>query len=319
MTTPTTQVPRAGAGLAEIVRSKTAVAMTVGAAAMFGVGVALTGLAFAIFNLSGTSTSNDLLVAGAWLRLVAAAVAVIAIATVIWNLAIQVYWAEMWEVCAAWVATLVIAIGMLVGALDAPDFSEASNILTAVGFGAWMAMALFVARRIFGAEPHRTGRDRAGLWLAASVATLFVAVATGLPMPTYQDTALAITEGVLAAVGFSVLVVTLMVGHRQRQTTARSCGVLAGGLWAQVASWIAWAVGPGIATGASTLMPIKVGFSLPCFLGAASFLTLSLAAFVRRYELSQQTVLGFSQMLPRQSFTRARASWGLPVDQDQSY
>jgi hypothetical protein len=289
--------------LAEIVRSKTAMAMTVGAGAIFGVGTALTGLALAIFTLSGASASNDLLVAGAWLRFAAASVAVTAIATVICNLAMQVYWGEMWEASTAWVATLLIAIGMLVGALDAPDFSEASKILTAVGFGAWMTIALFTAGRISLAEPHRSGCHRAGFWVAASVGTFLVAVATGLPLLTYQDAALAIAEGVLSAVGFSVLAVTLMVAHRQRHITTRSFGVLAGGLWAQVASWVAWAVGLGIATGASTLMPIKVGFSIPYFLAAASFLALSIAAFIRLYELSPQPLLA-----PPQPMRRAQPS-----------
>jgi hypothetical protein len=289
-------------------------ATAVGAAATFGVGTALTGLAFAVFTLSGASASNDLLVAGAWLRFAAASVALTAIATVIWNLAMQVYWGEMWEVWRAWVATLLIAIGMLVGALHAPDFSEAGNVLTAVGFGAWTAIALLAAGRISLAEQCRTGRRRAGFWVAASVATLLVAVTTGLPMPTYQDTALAIAEGVLSAVGFSVLVVTLTVAHRRGHITTKWFGALAGGLWAQVASCIAWAVGLGIATGASTLTPIKAGFSIPYFLGAASFLALSLTAFIRSYELSPQTVPASSQVLPWQPLGPAQPCWAEPFD-----
>jgi membrane-associated phospholipid phosphatase len=98
-----------------------AMAFAVVAAVAVVINAVLTGMGFVVLgDLGSLDTTKNLLISAAWLGAVAGIAALVGVASVVWTLVLRRTWVELVEVAVATVATLLIAIGLLIAAVVAP-------------------------------------------------------------------------------------------------------------------------------------------------------------------------------------------------------
>ncbi len=263
-------------------------ALAVAVAGLLGLGALLEGTAYAVLHRGDLGTARNLATAAAWLRFAGVVVAVGAVCSVAWHLALRRRWAELAEGAGASVATFLVALGLLVSALDAPRGSAAGNVVAAVGIGGWALLATTrAARRSFAELLAPAGPRQAPLWLAVAGGLVLLAVGVGLPPPTFRQAALAAAAGAVVAVGVAAVAGALLVARAQGMIVARGFPTLAGALWTLVAASVARAAAAGAVLGpGASLTGIRVGFAVAAYLAMAGWLLLALAALGQLYALA---------------------------------
>lgn len=257
------------------------------AAAALGVGAALAGLAYAILTLNTVRQYRDLGTAADWLLFVGTGTGLAAVSVTAWDISIQRGWQQAGELFGAVAASLVVAIGTLVVAANAPGGSNAGSVVSAVGIGGWAVLTLIAAARRSIAEQSGAPGRQSDLWLIATGALVVLAVAVGLPSPSARGRALPIAESVLFLVAFAVLAATLHAAAGRGFFTSRRLRILNLGLAGLAVSHLAAAISSGFVFGPSAgLTTVRVGLSIPAFLEAIAWAIVTLAAFRRFADLS---------------------------------
>ena len=269
-------------------------ALAVVLAILWALGSILGVIAYAVLDQQTLGTTRNLLIGMAWLRFSGGAAGLIATCSVTWQMVLRQRWSDLWEIAAASLSTLLIVIGLLVDASAAPGHSAPADVVAAVGIGGWMILALVRAARCSLVEQSNPDLPRqARLWLAASGGLLAIASAIGLPAPSLQQAALAVTQSVIALAGILILVVTLMVTADRGWIRSRHFPTLAIGLWVLGAAYLARAIAFGLVLGPSaTLLGIRVGVAIPMAMEAAAWLIVAAAAFGKTNELSATPARG---------------------------
>ncbi len=267
-----------------LVRSRTAVTMGLVAAFAVALSSLFGGLAYAILSGAGAGhASRGLLLASPWAYFTGALAVLVAIFLVGWQELLERRWTHVWELCAAAFSTLLVAVGALVSAAAGFKPANAANVVAALGLGGWAVLLLVGAARVALAERAAGAPQReAVLWLGASGALVFLAVAQGLPEPSLSAATLAIATAVIWAVGFGALAIVLGASYIRGLITSKVLPWLVLGLWILVASELVSAVASGLVFGPHpTLLSVRLGLSIPSFVGVVGWLVVAVAAWVR--------------------------------------
>jgi len=274
----------------ELARSKEAMALASIAAVIWALGDVLAVCAYATYSgPQDTSSFRNLAIASDWLLFVSGFVALCATSFVAWHLYVERRWTAMWEVGGTALSTLIFAIGLLILAAQSPSGSTAGDVVAAIGLGGWAVVMVFSAARRALAERETPGLTRqAGLRIGGAGGIALVAIGIGVPAPTLNDGARAITEGVFVALGFAALALVLTVAHARRVITTQQFPVLTVSLGLLAFGGLATAVVYGLVSvpPPHSLMTYRVSLPIPPALSALGFLVLAWAAFGHLAELS---------------------------------
>jgi hypothetical protein len=297
----------------ELVRNRQALVLTTVAASLWALGLLLAGLAAATLSPGGAGTYGNLLEAAAWIDLVAGMAVLAATSWLTWNAAVHQLVEVAWEVGATALSSLVLTIGLLMQAVDAPNPSDAGFVVSAVGLGGWAAVVLVRAARRSIEEQRDASlarRARYGVGAAASVAV--IAVALGLPSPSLSDATLAVAGNVVYAAGFAGLAVVFSAAHARRIVDPRSFVAVATGLWTLAVASVVQAVSAGAVYGPP---PVSIGslrfLSIGPFIELCGFGALAWAAF------SRIGGLALAPVAPAPATTVPHAPLDQPVPFDQ--
>jgi len=285
--------PKYGEGQVEyITKSTTAMFLAVVAALFYVVGAACGVGAWASLTLTNTGTFTVLDHAANWLKFVAGLAAVALVSAAGWELVLRRDWKDVWEVSAGTVGTLLIAIGLLIGATS-DGASAASNIVAAVGIGVWFLLVLLRAARCSLAEQRAAGETtsrpgEARLWLAAATGLFILAVGWGFN-PGIDERGIAIAAGVLIAVGIAVLFGALVAARLGPFLTSRAVPVMLVGLFAAAAGFAAYAVVAGLVFGPDVVFGnftgLRVGLSIVQAIILVAVALLGVSAWMQIQEL----------------------------------
>lgn len=268
--------------MVEITRAKRAVLLLTVAAALLGLAAALSCVAFAVLNSGTIRAVDDLSTASLWVEFVATAAGLAAVSVVAWNAGISVGLRGAAELAAAAVATLLISIGALVSAVNAPLGSDGGSVVSAVGVGGWAILSLVTAARLSMGERDSRRPNAADLWLMPAGALLVLAVATGLPSPNGPGRGLPIAESVLFLLAFGGLAVTFRLAQLNGHIASQRITILEVGLAGLGLAYLVAAVADGFVFGPTfSLTADRIGLSLPRFLAAVAWAIVGLAAFQR--------------------------------------
>jgi hypothetical protein len=259
------------------------------AAAVWALGSILSGIAYAILSSpDSVSTTTNLVIAGQWLAFGAGFLLLCATKLVVWKLFTTRQWSSMWESGGLALSTLLIAIGLLVTALNKTDPSDGASIVSAIGVGGWAIVLLVRAaqRALLEQESPQLPRQ-AALRLGGAGAIVLFAISVGLPEPSSDDATLAIATAIIGTVGFAALAVVLLMARSRQLFTSRSFPIVVAGLWAFVVSGVARAVSSGFVYGPPprSLLSLRIGVPISQFTYALALLVLGWAAFGRLAEL----------------------------------
>jgi hypothetical protein len=264
-------------------------ALAMGGAAIWALGALLVCLSSAL--LSGPEslgTAQNLLTASSWLNVVAGFAALGAACYVTYTTFLKHLWPSVWELAGASVATMLFVIGLLMAATSSDSNSDAGLIVSAVGLGGWAVLVLVnAARRALTEQSNGAGGQRtAHLWFATAGALVAIAVAYGIPPnASANDSTAQIVDSTIWLVGLVALVSVLSVARHRRLILTEHFSVLIGGLSLIAVAKLAEAIAAGVVPSTS-LTSLRVGFSIPPFIGAIAFATLAWAALCRVGELS---------------------------------
>lgn len=276
--------------MTELARSKEAMALASIASVIWALGGVLAVCAYATYSgPQDTSSFRNLAIASDWLLFVSGFVALCATSFVTWHLYVERRWTAMWEVGGTALSTLIFAIGLLILATQSPSGSTAGDVVAAVGLGGWAVVMVFSAARRALAERETPGLTRqAGLQIGGAAAIALVAISIGVPSPTLNDGARAITDGVFVTLGFAALALVLTVAHTRRVITTQQFPVLIVSLGVLALGGIATAVVYGLVSvpPPHSLTTYRVSLPIPPALSALGFLGLAWAAFGHLAELS---------------------------------
>lgn len=257
------------------------------AAAALAIGAVLAALAYAVLTANTVRQYRDLGTAADWLLFVGTGTGLAAVAVTAWDISIKRGWQQAGEVFGAAAASLLVAIGTLVVAANAPDGSNAGSVVSAVGIGGWAVLTLIAAARRSIAEQSGTPARQSDLWLIATGALVVLAVAVGLPSPSGRGRALPIAESVLFLVAFAVLAATLHTAAGRGFFTSPCLRILNFGLAGLAVSHLAEAISSGFVFAPSAgLTTLRVGLSIPAFLESIAWTVVTFAAFRRFADLS---------------------------------
>ena len=278
-----------------------AMALAVAAAVAVVIDAVLTGIAFVVLgDLGSLDTTKNLLISAAWLEAVAGIAAFVGVASVVWTLVLRRTWVELVEVGWATVATLLIAIGLVIDAAVAPNYSLSANVVYAVGLGEWMILLVVNAARRSLIEQHQPHSSRqAPLWLAASGALLLSAVGVGLQTGSIDNKGLGIATGIILMLGAAALAVTVTAARARGLITTEQVPILVAGLWTLAAAYGASAIVAGVVYGPSeSLTALRVGTCIVAAIRAAAFILLAFAAWGRLRDLVTLTWVESAQPPP---------------------
>ncbi len=271
----------------ELTRSRSALALGGVGALLLALGEVLSLVGYATLSPDHPSTFHDIVQGSVWVTFAGMLLVFAAAAGVAWVFVLARRYGDLWEVGLAAAATLLVAIGALLAATEVFDgSSQASNVVTALGFGGWALLALGIAAvRSFG-ETRSPGQRRASpYWLVAAGSLLLVAISAGLPASSSGDSVPGVVAGILSAVGVAVLVVTFGVARSRQLIVTRSFPVLA----AALAAFVVWQVSQAVAAGtlfapSATLTTARVVGSVTGALGAIAYALLGQASWLRMRE-----------------------------------
>ncbi|MHB2029025.1 MAG: hypothetical protein ACYCPT_09435 [Acidimicrobiales bacterium] len=274
-------------------RSRVAlVFIAIGALAIAVSGLAI-GIAYATLSSDQeTGTFRDLIIAGEWMKAAGVVLVFVALGVVAWKLILRSPGADFWEVTAATASTLLYAIGGLIGAAQAMASPESANILAAIGIGGWaIVLAARAGRCAFSQHAIPTTPRTAGLWLAASITALLLAISAGLPSASLTDQGLELTITILYLVGVVTLIGTLTVA-RSREFVSWSQKQFMVGLWFLAAAAACGVVVAAVVFGPSrSLTSIRIAIPTLGALEVLAYFLLALAAWGRAMTLPSSPVL----------------------------
>ncbi|HVB44465.1 MAG TPA: hypothetical protein VNF47_17440 [Streptosporangiaceae bacterium] len=265
-------------------------ALAVLAALAFVLGAAFEVAAYAVLTPANVGTSTDFIHAFDWLRFAAGVIAVVAVCAAGWELVLRKAWGGVWEVAVGATGTLLVAIDwLIVASSDRPGSAPA--VVGATGIGIWALLVLSRAARRSLVE-HKAATEgtsallrHAILWLVAASGLLILAVGFGFT-PEISNKGVAITAGILEAVGVAVLLGALAAARTQRYLFSRAVSMVLAGLVILAVSFAAAAVVAGVVFGpGATLTGIRVGLPIAITFELVAVAVLGLAAWMRLREL----------------------------------
>jgi hypothetical protein len=268
-----------------ITKSQAAMTLVVCAAVAFVVGSAFAIAAFAVLTPTNIGTYTGLGHASDWFHFVAALAALVGVSVAGWELVLRKEVSDVWEVGAAAVATLFIAIGALVGAASSSALSTA-NILGAIGIGGWALLALVKAARQSLVEQGQASGlpSQARLWLGASIGLVLLAIGSGFTVDLNKG--LGIAAGIIETLGVGSLAATIAAARNQHFLDTRTVPRVISGLALVAVSFAGSAIVAGIVYGPSgTITELRIGGSLTTTVQLLGVALLGLAAWTRVSEL----------------------------------
>jgi hypothetical protein len=273
--------------MVELVRSRQVLTLATLAAALWALALVLAGLGEATFSLSSQGTSSDLATAASWLDFVAAFGALSACCYSAWSFLVRQDLQAALQIGGLAVATLLFAVGFLMQATSAPNFSDAGFIVSAVGLGGWAVLLVVqAARHSIQEQQNPTVPRQAGILMSGAGAIVVLAVALGLPSPSITDTALAVTGEVIYGLAWMALAMVLYVARERRFITSPQVVTVQAGLWVLFASAVVLAVTDGVIYGTPpiSLTGLRLD-SIGLFIEAVGFVVLGVAAVRRMGEV----------------------------------
>jgi len=268
-----------------ITTSRTAMALVVVAAFIYGLGIVFAIGGYAALTPTTFGTALGLLHAAGWLRAVGWAAALAAVCAAGWELLRRGTWASASEVGAGALGTLLIAIGMLINATSA-ESNPASSVVSAVGVGVWALLALSRAARrsLAGQESASEGIavPREGmLWLLAAVGLFILAIGSSLT-PDFISKGTGVAAGAVEAVGVAILFGALAAARAQGRLPSRATPVTLAGLASLAAAFAAAAGVSGAVFGPNaTLAGLRTGVLIVVVIEMGAVVVLGLAAWMR--------------------------------------
>ena len=275
-----------------ITTSRTAMALVVVAAFIYGLGIVFAIGGYAALTPTTFGTALGLLHAAGWLRAVGWAAALAAVCAAGWELLRRGTWASASEVGAGALGTLLIAIGMLINATSA-ESNPASSVVSAVGVGVWALLALSRAARrsLAGQESASEGIavQREGmLWLLAAAGLFVLAIGSSLT-PDFISKGTGVAAGAVQAVGVAILFGVLAAARARGGLTSRAAPVTLAGLACLAMGFTAAAVVSGAVFGPdATLAGLRAGVLVVVAIQMAAVVVLGLAAWLRVCETVAQ-------------------------------
>ena len=288
----------------EITKSRLAMLMAAGGAAVVALGGLLGVIAYATLSLTATGRFADLGHAAGWLEFVGWLVALCGVAIVGWQLLLSRDAAGAAEAGAVALGALMITIGSLVTAISLT--SDTGSVLEAIGLGIWGLLAFVTAVRrsqVFApsGQPPIAPDRQVPRWITAGVALVVLAVGTGLAYNVLNQ-GQSIASGVIAASGAAVLAIVVALARQVESVKASSV------LWVVVALalYVAFQIAAAIVAGAvfsssGTLTGLRVGVSIVSALNALSYAAFAVAAYLRAREvasLSLASRVGYTSRRP---------------------
>jgi hypothetical protein len=266
----------------ELLRSKSALTGLTAAAGILTLTYVLIGLAYAIYNHSNSTPSQNLEIAGGWLFFVASFDILVTICYLAWEAFLERKSKLVAELGALSLATLILAIGFLITAIDSFRSPEAANVLMAIGIAGWGIVVLIKAAQQALIEQEAFGGiHQAGIRAVGALALLFLAVAAVLPNASITQKTLAITTNVFWAVGTAVLLVAVSIARSRAIFSAYSSKFTILGLTLISLSYVLDIVAVAIVYGPGpyNITSYRIAMSVPEFISAIGFLILAWAAF----------------------------------------
>lgn len=274
----------------ELLRSKSALAAATAAAGISALAYVLMGLAYAIYNQSDSTPSQNLEIAGGWLLFVASLDILVIICYLTWEAFLKRKSKLVAELGALSLATLILSIGFLVTAIDNSGQPEAANVLVAIGIAGWGIVVLIgAAQRALLEQEAFNGIRQAGMRALGALALLVLAVAAVLPNASITQKTLAITTNVFWAVGTAVLLIVISIARSRTVFSAYSSKFTILGLAVLSLGYVLDIVAVAIVYGPGpyNITNYRIAISVPGFVAAIGFLILAWAAFSQLSELSR--------------------------------
>lgn len=277
----------------ELVRSRRAMALLVVAAAAEALSSVFVMLAYATLTPGHVQRFRDLQHAANWLAFAAAVVGLGAVGLVAWEALVTTHRAAQAELAAASAATLLIAIGTLVGAAAARA-STAASVLEAIGVAGWALLALTRAARNNLAHHQDSAAVAVTEWLVAAAGLTLFAVGSGFT-PGLSDRGVAVAQATLFALGAAGVDVAVVMAIRHGRLGGPASRLVVVALGLEVVAALTLAVVAALVfTPHATLTSTRVGLSIASFLAVTFAAALALAAWQQLVGLSggQHSTLG---------------------------
>jgi hypothetical protein len=286
---------RHGQGLLSLTTSRQVLVLAAIAAGLVAIGEGFATIGWIVLQSTSSSTTKDLITAGAWVSFAGFFVALVAVLYRVWNVLSTNQLGELWELGAAGLAALFMGIGSLLGATEVSSTSDAgSHITFAIGVAVWGIIAIAIAaagnvsehQSLVSAHAEVVTR-RSPYWLGAGGAVILLAVALGFPTPSFPDGTPGVVSGSLAAVGFIVFLGVLAVARSRQLIRSSVLQILLAALGTLVLEQIARAVAYSLIFSSSAgITTVRVSEALTTGLGVLAYLLLAAVAWRRLDEVS---------------------------------
>jgi hypothetical protein len=299
---------RHGQGLRSLTTSRQVLVLAAIAGGLVAIGEGLATIGWIVLQSTSSSTTKNLITAGAWVSFAGFFVALVAVLYRVWNVLSTNQLGELWELGAAGLAALFMGIGSLLGATEVsstigslfgvtevsstPD--AGSHIIFAIGVAVWGIIAIAIAaannvsehQSLVSAHAEVVTR-RSPYWLGAGGAVILLAVALGFPTPSFPDGTPGVVSGSLAAVGFMVFLGVLAVARSRQLIRSSVLQILLAALGTVVLEQIARAVAYSLIFSSSAgITTVRVSEALTTGLGVLAYLLLAAVAWRRLDEVS---------------------------------
>lgn len=269
----------------QLIRSQSTLAIASASLAVGVLGSVLLVVAYATY--SGPAmlpTNRDLITAALWLGFVQVLGVALAVGATAWRLVVTREQDDLWEVVVAGAAMLILAVAALVIAVSSG--SAGGNVVLAVGFAVWAVLLVAkAARRSLVEHDDPSERRQAPYWLLAGGGMLVWAAAAGVPDPSLDDVALAVTRGALATVGSAAVAVAVWLAHGEGFLRFRRFPWVAAAVWLVVGSALASLVVGAVVFGTPSFDALRAGFPIPWVIQAVGSSLFAAVAWGQVYEL----------------------------------
>lgn len=268
-----------------LVRSQSTLAIASASLAVGVLGSLLMVVAYTTYSgPAAAPTSRDLVTAALWLGFVQLLGLALAVGATVWRLVVTRERDDLWEVMVAGGAMLILVIAGLVIAVSIG--SAGGNIVLAVGYAVWAVLLVAkAARRSLLEHDDPQERRQAPYWLLAGSGLLVWAAAAGVPDPSLDDVALAVTKGALATVGSVAVVAAVSLAHGDGFLRFRRFRLLAVAVWLVVGSALASLVVGAVVFGSPSFDALRVGFPIPWLIQGVGSGLFAAVAWGQVYEI----------------------------------
>ena len=261
----------------QLITDKQSVLIIAVATAVLSFAYILGGLAYITVSDTSYTAAQDLSTASVWITLCAVIGYLANLGNLSFDALVKKDWRLLGELGGMTVAFFIMAIGLLVSALNVSGIAGDSTT-TAVGIGLLSLVLLYKAADL-SIEAQQSGQasQDAKLWLTAFLGILLFSIGYGI---SFSGSSSAVADGVLSFLGFALLGGAVANAYKTGKFSSvitlyviRGIGFLAG------ASLLA-AIAQGIEFSSSaSLTGFKVAGALPAFLLALGFGILAYATW----------------------------------------